>query len=209
MPPFDTKKVLAKLDALRTRDKKRSVFGSSGHLWKLDPKLTEADVAAVEKQCRVKLPDDYRTFLLEIGAGGAGPAYGIFPLVRERGKWCWDGDGGHLTGDLAKPFPHAKKWNASFEPWDEEAEAEDDYWERRREWDEELYWHPKQTTGAICICHEGCAIRDWLVVTGPQRGMIWLDDRASDGGLIPQKKTFAEWYLAWLAKAARSFRTSV
>lgn len=204
MPAFDSAKVLRELDALRA--KKVSIFGANEHHWELAPRLSERDVAAAEAQFGVKLPDDYRRFLIEIGGGGAGPAYGIFPLVRERGTWRLDGDGGDLTGDLATPFPHAEAWNASFEPWDEEAEEEDAYWERRDEWDEELYWHPKQTTGAICICHEGCALRDWLVVTGPQRGMMWRDDRASDGGLLPIGTSFAEWYLAWLAKAARTVK---
>ncbi|HEX4512843.1 MAG TPA: SMI1/KNR4 family protein, partial [Polyangiaceae bacterium] len=134
-------------------------------------------MSAVEEQVGVRLPDDYRVFLLEVGAGGAGPGYGIFLLARADG-WGWDGDGATLTGDLATPFPHANEWNVTFEEWDEEAEAEDAYWARRDVWNDDVYWHPKQTTGAICICHEGCALRDWLVVTGPQRGMMWSDQRA-------------------------------
>jgi len=208
VPTFDAKKIIEKLDALRTKDKKHGVFGASGHGWKLTPKLTPAEIAAVEKQWRVKLPDDYRTFLLEIGAGGAGPAYGVFPLVRERGAWRWKGDGGDLTRDLATPFPHTKAWNKTFEPRKPSKESEDDYGARRDQWNEDVYWHPKQTAGAICICHEGCALRDWLVVTGKQRGMMWSDDRADDRGLAPMKKTFAEWYLAWLAKAARSVKAA-
>jgi hypothetical protein len=195
---FDTKKVLAELAALRAKKTEPHVFGASGHRWKLAPKLTEGEVSAVEKQYGVRLPDDYRVFLMEVGAGGAGPAYGIFRLARTDG-WGWDGDGATLTGDLETPFPHAKEWNVTFEAWDEEAEAEDDYWARRDAWNDDVYWHPKQTTGAICICHEGCALRDWLVVTGPQRGMMWSDQRADDGGLRPLGQTFGEWYLAWLA----------
>jgi hypothetical protein len=204
VPVFDPSTVTKKLEALRAKDEKLRVFGANGHRWKLARKLTERDVSAVEKQYGVELPDDYRAFLLAVGAGGAGPAYGIFPLVHARtGGWCWDGDGATLTGDLETPFPHAKPWNMTFPEWDEEAEAEDDYWARRDAWDRDVYFHPKQTTGAICICHEGCALRDWLVVTGPQRGKMWSDERADGRGLIPLKKTFGEWYLAWLAKAAR------
>lgn len=185
---FDPEKIVAKLAAL-------------GHRYELAPKLSMAELAEVEEQFGVKLPDDYRTFLLEVGSGGAGPGYGLFPLGREGGTWGWDGDGAILTGDLRKPFPHTKEWNVSFEEL-AEGEDEDAYWARRDAWDDEVYWNPKETTGAICICHEGCAIRDWLVVTGAERGRIWLDDRASNAGLIPRGKTFAEWYLAWLDEAS-------
>jgi len=202
MATFDPKTILAELEALRVKDKERRVFGANDHDYALAPKLSLREVEAVEEQFGVELPRDYRTFLLEIGAGGAGPAYGIFPLVKV-GTWGWDGEGSNLTRELKTPFPHTKAWNLSY-PEMSEDEDEDAYWERREKWDDEVYWNPKQTTGAICICHEGCAIRDWLVVTGEERGRIWLDDRASDGGLIPREMTFADWYLKWLSVTTQS-----
>tara|TARA_Y100001934_G_scaffold243249_1_gene299685 strand:+ start:1119 stop:1328 length:210 start_codon:yes stop_codon:yes gene_type:complete len=67
--------------------------------------------------------------------------------------------------------------------------------------------------GAIPICHLGCAQRQWLIVSGPERGNIWCDDRADNEGLSPLKKpqkkriTFFEWYREWLDDAlARSKR---
>jgi hypothetical protein len=35
------------------------------------------------------------------------------------------------------------------------------------------------------------------VVTGPTRGQVWFDDRASDGGLMPETDLH-DWYLRWL-----------
>ena len=68
-------------------------------------------------------------------------------------------------------------------------------------------------TGAIPICEHGCQLREYLVVTGPERGNIWFDDRADWFGLYPDKTTgrerltFLEWYRLWLddclAKAER------
>jgi hypothetical protein len=170
--------------------------------------LTDAELRAVERQWAIHFPDDYRTFLVEIGRGGAGPAYGILPLVLVEGVWRWDGDGGDLVSRPQEPFPHTSAWNPVFRERGEE-EDEDSYWAERDAWDEAVYWKPEQTHGAICICHEGCATRDWLVVTGPERGHMWLDDRANDGGLMPRellgtRVTFSSWYMRWLGEAERA-----
>ena len=45
-------------------------------------------------------------------------------------------------------------------------------------WDRELeahYWDPAIMNGAIPICHKGCALRQWLVIHGEQRGFVWDD----------------------------------
>jgi hypothetical protein len=58
--------------------------------------------------------------------------------------------------------------------------------------------------GAVPICHEGCALRIWLVVTGKQAGKLWEDRRSEYGGLRPVRladgsaATFSQWYNEWL-----------
>jgi hypothetical protein len=37
-----------------------------------------------------------------------------------------------------------------------------------------------------------------LVVTGPARGQVWIDDRGADAGIDPETD-FTDWYLGWLA----------
>ena len=65
------------------------------------------------------------------------------------------------------------------------------------------------TEGGFPICHIGCAKRIWLVVTGPEAGNVWQDDRAEDGGVYPMRDaegrrlTFAAWYMAWLDEALK------
>jgi hypothetical protein len=65
--------------------------------------------------------------------------------------------------------------------------------------------------GVFPICHHGCALRDWLVITGPEAGQVWHDARVDEGGLRPYESTdrsrltFTEWYLDWLDDALRSF----
>ena len=62
----------------------------------------------------------------------------------------------------------------------------------------------KLVSGAVPICHEGCALRIWLVVTGEQAGKLWEDGRSEYTGLRPVwlsdgfSATFSEWYKEWL-----------
>ncbi len=48
------------------------------------------------------------------------------------------------------------------------------------------------------ICHFGCGVYFLLVVSGPERGNIWIDDRASDYGITPWGGDFFTWYDTWL-----------
>ena len=54
----------------------------------------------------MRLPEQYRDFLRQVGAGGAGLFYRIFSLTKANGSWTWEGDGAELTdvARLAEPF---------------------------------------------------------------------------------------------------------
>jgi hypothetical protein len=93
--------------ALGVQPASSEVFGSRGHRWVLEEPLTEDGLAELEEQMGVRLPEEYRTFLRHVTAGGAGPAYGLFPVRRVQGRWRWEGDGADLAdlSLLAEPFP--------------------------------------------------------------------------------------------------------
>ncbi|WP_405557326.1 SMI1/KNR4 family protein [Streptomyces sp. NBC_01171] len=201
-----------------------AVFGANGHRFHLDPVLSPADLAHLEARIGVELPPEYRTFLLQVGAGGAGPAYGVFPVRRTDGVWRWAGDGADLAdwSRLAEPFPAEPLDPAALKalvgqcPREEDFEDGDgteDFDAAYEAWDErweEVMWNPERTVGAIVLCHQGCALRQWLVISGPERGRMWNDDRADDVDLAPlldedgRPVTFARWYLDWLGHAERS-----
>ncbi|MET9099378.1 SMI1/KNR4 family protein [Streptomyces antibioticus] len=189
------------------------VFGAHGHGWELADPLTEAQLTDLETQLGVRLPEQYRSFLCEVGAGGAGPAYGVFPVRRVDGRWRWEGDGADLADLtlLSHPFPeHGPDPDVvaallAERPDEEEYEDIDAFDEEYEAWEERWYegplFAPERTAGAIPICHLGCAQREWLVVTGVHRGTVWSDPRADDTDLEPLGMTFADWYLGWLERA--------
>ncbi|MEV5680538.1 SMI1/KNR4 family protein [Streptomyces sp. NPDC052164] len=194
------------------------VFGSHGHRWALEDPLAADGLAELEAQIGVRLPDEYRTFLTCVGAGGAGPAYGLFPVRRVQGRWRWEGDGADLAdlSMLARPFPghgpdpRDRDALLAVRPEEEGFDEIEDFDDAIEAWDER--WHalvfaPERTAGAIVISHLGCAQREWLIISGTHRGTVWSDWRADDGDLVPlldpagEPVTFTRWYSDWLRQA--------
>lgn len=193
-----------------------AVFGFPRGGSPLEDPLSEGELADLERYAGVRLPEEYRDFLLHVGAGGAGPAYGVYPVRgRPDGTWQWHGDGADMTlpRRLAEPFPvdrvdpEVLGALVAAQPDEEEYDDEDafdaasDAWEERMD---ALLWTDESTVGAICLSTTGCAQRQWLVVSGPERGNMWDDPRCDDADLEPMGVTFAEWYLNWLEDAART-----
>lgn len=203
MPGFDATFIR---DALRRlRSARPNIFGAASHEFALNAALSEADVLRFEQQHAIRLPADYRHFLTELGNGGAGPHYGIFPIG------SFDGVGGDLqpwgdlVGTLAEPFGYREAWNdLTGNPAEVLAESdEDEYW-RRVDVFERRYWHSSAMNGAFPICHMGCALRIWLVVSGDEAGNVWYDRRADCEGIAPvlthggNHASFGGWYMQWL-----------
>ncbi|WP_329218624.1 SMI1/KNR4 family protein [Streptomyces sp. NBC_01485] len=212
--------VRERVAALGTQPACSEVFGALGHRWALEEPLTEEGLAELEGQIGVRLPDGYRTFLLHVAAGGAGPAYGLFPLRRIQSRWRWEGDGADLAdlSTLAEPFPEQGPDPKSLDellalrPEEEDFDEIKDFDDAIEAWDEQwdaLMFAPGRTAGAIVISHLGCALREWLIISGMHRGTIWSDGRADDVDLVPRLDddgkpvTFARWYTDWLEQAER------
>ncbi|MEU4241718.1 SMI1/KNR4 family protein [Actinoplanes sp. NPDC026619] len=192
------------------------VFGANHHRWELQAPLTTDELAEAEAQLRAELPGEYRAFLLQVSRGGAGPAYGLFPLQRAGGWWRWDGEGADLTDGetLAQPFAHTDAFNPADglpEPPEPDTfgseaafnEAEDAYWEQH----DATVFVADHAIGLLYLCHLGSAYREAIVVSGPARGQMWADDTAGSGGFRPLLRpdggrlSFTDWYRSWLETA--------
>lgn len=77
-----TARIRQKLAIARQTDKSLKAFGASNHQYLLAPPATGQQLAAFEKRYNVRLPDDYKAFLLEVGLSGAGPFYGLYSPER-------------------------------------------------------------------------------------------------------------------------------
>ena len=205
-----------KLDELVRVDTSFETFGSSVHRYRLNTPVSPVELDQFEATHAIVLPEPYRTFVSEFSNGGAGPYYGLFPLgfFDAAGgpleKWN-EGDG--FAGVLSEPFPHSKSWNLPearlMPPESFDSDADEDAW--IRELDNEV-WRPDLVNGAFPICHQGCAIRNLLIVTGPERGNVWVDDRPNDGGIYPDGSNlhtgtlFFDWYSDWLDNSIEALR---
>jgi hypothetical protein len=95
-----------KLARLRDLDQSCTAFGAGSHRYRLGKTLTAADLSSIEGRLGVKIPPEYRDFLMHVGHGGAGPAYGLFTLE--------DGEEENITDlqKLRKPF----RWTERTKP---------------------------------------------------------------------------------------------
>jgi hypothetical protein len=206
----DLDRIRPALRQLQNSKSKPRASGIESHGFRLNPPLTEREVQQFECSHNVLLPADYRFFLLQVGNGGAGPYHGLFKLGEMdegRGHVRWREDEG-LIGTLSAPFPHVEPWNDLNGMPDEDGDDAD--WSAF----DARYWSAENVNGAIPICHRGCALRQWLVLTGPETGSIWCDDRADYKGFYPlqqhdrKRVTFLDWYRTWLDDALRQLQES-
>jgi hypothetical protein len=68
--------------ALAGADPRLARFGAARHRYELAPPLGDAALAALEARLGCALPDDLRAFAACVGAGGAGPGYGVVSMDR-------------------------------------------------------------------------------------------------------------------------------
>ena len=180
------------------------------HRYELGQCLTEREISAFESLHSIHLPTEYRDFLMNLGNGGAGPGYGVFPLGKMSNGWGNADFDYDYVGCLSRPFPHSSEWRCTeaATEWDEHTpnleEGQDVNWNRRCD----AHFNPKYIDGAIPLSDLGCGQTLLLVVTGAEKGNLWHDDRPDHVGISPislngQRVRFNQWYTDWLIEALK------
>jgi SMI1 / KNR4 family (SUKH-1) len=208
----NVEKLRNKLFKLIDLDKGFEVFGSESHQYKLNPCLKEAEIQEFESSFHVKLPNQFRKFVLEIGNGTAGPGYGFLGLNIDNLMELKSSE----SDFFAQAFCLQGEWNDL------------DLLNETNGSKASTYFDQKFIQGSIAIAEYGCGIQARLVITGEERGNIWIDDRTNEGGIYPltshcaaffhddpemdtymyesveetkEALSFYEWYENWLNRA--------
>jgi hypothetical protein len=174
-------RILNKLS--RVREENKPSFGSVKHQFRLAEPVSEETIRLFENQHGIRLPEDYRQFLMLAGGSGAGPYYGILPLDK------WDaasaGRNSLPTDYLVRPCPLVPGAKPMLPPG-----AGNEFGIEPRD---------QFLQGSIALVEQGCAYYAMLIVSGPARGRvayISIDD--PEMAYFPENPSFLSWYERWL-----------
>ena len=169
----------------RTLPKILLPHGSDSHRYKLNEPLSESEVVAFERKHNIRLPEEYRQFLLKLGNGGAGPNHGILPLEQWNDALLMEIDNPRVASpkfgilESECPLKHDIKYG---ENWLEELG--------------EVEYGAYQ--GTISVSHQGCSYFSLLVITGKSRGRIVNIDMDYQPPYFDPHPDFLSWYEDWL-----------
>lgn len=161
--------------------------------------LPAGAVDAFEREHGVRLPEDFRALLEQIGCGG-GPSGGIYrpgaramPGGMPRAVATVASKDGSIAASsgtgrrpqvppprMERPFRLAAAWSVD-EPLP-------------------LPGGASPYDGCLYLSDQGCGCFDFLVVQGERAGEVWTDDTATrcGGAAAPTGRDFRSWFDAWL-----------
>ena len=143
----------------------------SGSKFKLNPTVPESEIVAFETLHNLRLPQDYRDFLLHLSNGGVGPPYGIY---------CFEESIRRYEEGTTKMWPGMPECVA---PENERIDFD---------WDPFLQ-------GTLPIMTEGCGKSVHLVLKGEFKGrVVHLDEEMDGGPVFTWDAGFLSWFERWL-----------
>ena len=137
------------------------------------PKATETEIQAFETQFNIRLPEDYRWFIKEVGNGYTDQYHGGVRYL-----------------SLENHFHHEDEFNPGIPfPFNEETSDEVIF---------ENHLTKDADNGRITLMAHGCGVTSFLVVNGPAYGSMWLDTLCDGESVSPKMKDnkmlqFSDW----------------
>lgn len=167
-------RIKEKLEAAKRADKECKVFSSKDHQYNWNKPITKDELADFEKLNHVSLPSEFSLFLTELGNGGAGPYYGIYPIKSN------------------KHYPYLSS------PVKAHLSLPIDEWDNLIASHEEEEFFDTLYQGMLPIGTQGCAYEMMLIVTGEQRGRVVYINWDHYKPFITFEDHFLDWYERWL-----------
>jgi hypothetical protein len=191
-------RIRLKIDMLRAADPAYLIWDSAYHQYIMNPPLLEDERARFESSAGIRLPEAYAQFLMTLGNGGVGVGPDGLPRVEAHSDWqAFRADlvgSDSPTGDqLGIPFPLR---SATLPHW-----ADDSAYR------ESCVPHsaaPDLMHGSVPLATvlrpgpAGLYGRTFrLVVHGPERGHVWMDETFARKGIYPCIRRGPYSFLAW------------
>ena len=183
-------RIQLKLLQARETDAKFAVFGANSHQYQCNEKAAEQEILAFEQQHGIVLPSGYRLFLKELGNGGAGPDYGVYPL-------------GYRLDEFADGLSSLRRPCILNPMMDEEVLIQlNHYFDAEEEVSETLFLEEQSILwgGILPIGTPGCIGGHGLVLNGEYAGCVIHVNLVRDWPLFRFYLPFLDWYEDWLDK---------
>ena len=185
-----------KLQTVREMDPECKKSLGASHRYLLGKPLQEKDIREFELEYKISLPEDYRTFLLNIGHGGinpdddtvhaAGPDYGLYSLPKIR-----------MSLNNPEAIEELSRQCRLFPYMDE------DQWH-------ELTKDCSPFDGMIAIGTRGCTFDNMLVLNGEYCGkVVYVDIDCNTPPVFSFEKNFLDWYETWLDEMIAGYRVGM
>jgi len=190
-------RIKSKLVIAKHADKDLKVFGADSHKYFLGERANNDEILKFEKEYNLKLPEEYKIFLLHIGNGGisyadsaAGPGYGIYPLGKNANELVYENTELYLKQDCKT---HPKMTDEFWSDLNKNIEENDDI--STEDFDLEL---GKIFSGLLPIGTQGCTYYHALVLNGEFKGRIVNVDSDRQKPYFAFESNFLDWYERWL-----------
>ena len=189
-------RIKSKLVQAKITDKTFKVFGSNTHKYILNKPVRNDEVTSFEKKYAIQLPECYKSFILNIGNGGAsfsnsgaGPFFGIYSFGDHLDNLIYDSPEKYLSNKcILKP-------NLTDDDWSEITKKLDDDTTSSEDFDIEL---GKIYSGVLPLGSQGCTYIHGLVLNSDYKGRVVNVDINFNKPSFAFEDNFLDWYERWL-----------
>ena len=191
------------LEQARRIDPRLEMFGASNHQYRLGLPVDLTFVRSIEEEYHFQFPEDYVQFITEVGDGGAGPGYGLYPF----GYYSTEAESTketktreiylHGLGRELQLLPVDPEWLENF------CISKEDYKKNPEKYFQgsrgSFNWHNDVLYGPYGFFHlgtYGCCRDFGLITAGERRGQVFIHD--TEGAFELEASSFQAFYQDWL-----------